>query len=199
MTGHDGAALRRALARTPAELAPTRGFAAVAAVLDRNRDLLLIKRADHPSDPWSGHLSFPGGRVEPDDDGPLAAAIRETREEVGLALPGEALIGRLDDLAAVGGRPGLVIRPYVFVLDDARPATRLSGEVAAILWRPLDALLANEGRGRMTWRRGEAELELPCVDFDGHRLWGLTLRMVDELLDRLDGGGLGLARRRATG
>src|SRR5262245_6335151 len=119
MTGKDALrdALREGLARAPQELVPTggSGFAAVAAVLDRNLDLLLLRRAESERDPWSGHLSFPGGRVEPEDDGPLAGAVRETAEEVGLALKPGSLVGQLDDLAAVGGRPGLVVRPFVFL------------------------------------------------------------------------------------
>ena len=97
MTGKDRLGredVRRALDRPPVVLEPARGFAAVAAVLDRNLDLLLIRRAVHERDPWSGNMAFPGGRVEPEDDGPLAAALRETLEEVGLPLRRDALLGQ---------------------------------------------------------------------------------------------------------
>ena len=160
--------------------------------------LLLIRRAEHPHDPWSGHIALPGGRVEPDDDGPLAAAVRETREEIGLQLPPDRCVGALDDIAAVGGRPGLVVRPYVFELQAAPPpgAFAPNDEVASLHPIGLDRLLRDDGRGVMelTWK-GQSR-RLPCVDFDGQRLWGLTLRMIDDLLDRLDGRGTGLARIR---
>lgn len=188
--------LSAALRREPALLVPQTQFAAVAAVFDANLDVLLIGRAIHPADPWSGHIAFPGGRVEPGDDGPVAAAIRETHEEVGLTLTLSHLLGQLDDLAAVGGRPGMVIRPFVFFVPEARPPLVPNHEVASIFWRPLGSLLADEGRTTMNWTHGGASLTLPCVWFDDRRLWGLTLRMIDDLLDRIDGRGEGLRRIR---
>jgi 8-oxo-dGTP pyrophosphatase MutT (NUDIX family) len=187
--------LRRALGRPPSTIEPTGGFAAVAAVFGPGLDLLLVRRAEHPRDPWSGHLAFPGGRVEAGED-PLDAAIRETREEVDLALEPSWLVGRLDDLRTVGGRPGMVIRPFVFFapeLGDLRPNP---AEIAGTLTVPLATLLAGEGRGAMDYVRGQATLRLPSVSLGDHRLWGLTLHMVDDLLHRLDGRGIGLDRPR---
>jgi hypothetical protein len=88
----------------------------------------------------------------------------------------------------------MVIRPFVFAVDALRPALTPNREVAGVLWRPLDALLAGEGRATMLHRRQDQSWTLPCVDFDGVRLWGLTLMVIDGLLDRIDGRGVGLAR-----
>src|SRR5689334_10230467 len=92
-------------AHRPATLRGDERFAAVAAVLrDRGgeAEVLLIRRAQKETDPWSGHMAFPGGRQDPSDRDLLHTAVRETEEEVGLELrPEEHLIGRLDDLAAV--------------------------------------------------------------------------------------------------
>lgn len=188
--------VRRALARAPAQLSrPPREQAAVAAVLyGRAPDLLLIRRATVEGDPWSGHLAFPGGRREPDDADLEATARRETLEELGLDLSTAELLGVLDDVGPVSDRKPLMVRPYVFAMHDL-PGLAPNREVAEVLHLPLPGLLANEGRGTMPYAWRGQPLTLPQVAVGSHRLWGLTLRMVDDLLHRIDQGGIGLARR----
>ena len=167
--------------------------AAVAAVVRQAPDgveALFIHRAEDPRDPWSGHMAFPGGRVESGDKDPRAAAIRETREEVGLDLQviGTPL-GRLSDVAAVGrGRPlSLVVEPYVFSIED-RPELEPNHEVAEVVWVPLDFLLDRSNRSTIPWQHGEVTVNLPCYRFNDHVIWGLTFGMVDELVTLLEGG-----------
>jgi 8-oxo-dGTP pyrophosphatase MutT (NUDIX family) len=161
--------------------------AAVAAVLrpgENGPELLFIHRAEHPDDPWSGHMAFPGGRVDPGDVDPLAAALRETREEVGLDLEtvGEE-IGRLSDMTAIGrGRlVGMVITPFVFALESS-PGLVPNHEVAAVVWVPVGFIADHSNRETMPYRRAGLSLELPCYHYRDHLIWGLTLGMVDELL-----------------
>ena len=161
--------------------------AAVAAVLrhgENGAELLFIHRAEDPDDPWSGHMAFPGGRVDPEDVGPLAAALRETREEVGLDLEtvGEE-IGRLSDVPAIGrGRPvGMVITPFVFALEGS-PGLVPNHEVAEVVWVPVDFIADHSNRETMPYRRAGLSFELPCYHYQDHLIWGLTLGMVDELL-----------------
>lgn len=167
--------------------------AAVAAVVrqvDDDVEVLFIHRAEDPADPWSGHMAFPGGRVETADDTSMAAAVRETREEVALDLDRDGvLIGRLSDVAAVGrGRPlSLVIVPFVFAVDGL-PALRANHEVAAVVWVPLGFLLDRSNRSTVPWQHGGLQLELPCYRFRDHVIWGLTFGMVDELVSLLEGG-----------
>ena len=68
---------------------PAHTRAAVAIVVREGTDgpqVLLIRRAEHPGDAWSGHMAFPGGREDPGDESLLATAIRETFEELALDL-----------------------------------------------------------------------------------------------------------------
>lgn len=161
--------------------------AAVAAILRQGRDgteILFIHRAEDPRDPWSGHMAFPGGRVDPGDEGRRAAAIRETREEVGLDLEevGEQ-IGRLSDVQAIGrGRPlSMVITPYVFVINSV-PELVINYEVEEAVWVPVAFLADHGNRETMPYRRAGLTLDLPCYRYQGHLIWGLTLGMVDDLL-----------------
>jgi 8-oxo-dGTP pyrophosphatase MutT (NUDIX family) len=124
-------------------------------------ELLLIQRALRPLDPWSGHIGFPGGRREEADDGDLGAALRETREELGIDLCDDVayrLLGQLDDEAipaSRAGRKGGVLSSFVFlqrppVADGhdtlgegatAPPMVLDAAEVAACLWVPVESLL----------------------------------------------------------
>ncbi len=165
------------------ELAPRR--AAVAALLAQRPEpaLLLIRRAEHPDDPWSGQMGLPGGRLNPQEE-PLQAAVRETREEVGIDLEQRAaLLGPLDELQAIGrGRVlPLAIHPFVFACAAQPPARHDPREVAETLWVPLSFLADRDNLDSMRWR----ELQLPCYHYQGRRIWGLTFRMIQSLLARI--------------
>ena len=180
--------LARALGgREPLRVAGGAPRAAVALVLrDGGPDgieLLLIRRAEHDLDPWSGHVGFPGGRAEPGDAGLEATAVRETLEETGLDLAGNGeRLGALDEVKALArGRPvDLVIAPFVFRLRrrlDGAP----SREVVSLHWLPLGRLLAPDIRSTLQYQHEGTILELPCLRIDGLVIWGLTYRMFDNL------------------
>jgi 8-oxo-dGTP pyrophosphatase MutT (NUDIX family) len=180
---------------TPLQL-PTVSRAAVAAVFSRDLDLLFIERAKHESDPWSGHISFPGGKAEAQDPTLLDTAIRETHEELGLDLAGAEVLGWLDEITTVSGLPSMVVRPWVFLVDEIGPLTP-NEEVAEVHRIPLAQLLSDAQRGTFAFDFKGQQVTLAKVGFPGEAfLWGMTLRMLDQLLDRIDGRGIGLARLR---
>ncbi|WP_279247368.1 NUDIX hydrolase [Candidatus Litorirhabdus singularis] len=158
--------------------------------------ILMIKRAERDGDPWSGHMAFPGGRMEQIDRHGYDVAVRETEEEIGLALTSEdRCIGRFSEImthAQLRRRP-MVVSPYVFRLD--RHATfEPNYEVAEVVWIPMDYLLDLGNRERMVWNRGKVEIPLSCYMYNGYRIWGLSLMMIDEMLAML-GRKPGLAAR----
>ncbi len=180
-------ALSRRTARAEEDVPDTRK-AAVAVILrdgDGGVELLFIRRAEHPRDPWSGQMGLPGGRVDPGDVSPLAAALRETREEIALDL--EALgrpLGRLSEVRThlpLGSVPHSVV-PFAFAVDGD-PQLRRNEEVQEALWVPLSFLQDRGNRSAFTWVRKGLPLPMPCYTFQGRVIWGLTLKIVDELIE----------------
>jgi len=151
--------------------------------------ILMIKRAECAGDPWSGHMAFPGGRMDKVDANGYAVARRETAEEIGLRLgPRDECIGRLSDLNARPrrGTLGMVISPFVFRLDREVTFTP-NHEVAEVVWVPLEFLSDANNREEMIWEYKGARIPAPCYRYKGRCIWGLSLMMLDELLDLVEG------------
>jgi len=184
----DLARVRAALGGAPVSSLERPRRAAVAVVLaerDAGLSVLLVKRSERPGDPWSGHMALPGGHAEADDQDLFHTARRETWEEVGLDLQQAELIGGLDDISPMRSSE-LAVRPFVFWLAQA-PALRLSPEIAEVLWAPLTDLA--EVARRTTWEVaiGTARLRVPAYKIEDRVVWGMTLRLLDDLLTRLSG------------
>ena len=167
-------------------MAPKR--AAVAALLrfdGASPELLLMRRATREGDRWSGHVSFPGGGEQASDGDLLATAIREAREEVGVDLVRSArAIGRLDDLMAVakGKVLPMAITPYVF-FQTGPVELVLGDEAEATLWLPLGEVLSGALSGTFQYRLGPIPFDLPCWRHAGHVIWGLTHKMIGQLVE----------------
>ncbi len=161
--------------------------AAVAAVLRQREqpEILFIQRAEHPGDPWSGHLAFPGGRHDATDPNLRFTAERETREELGLDLTayGEPL-GQLDDVPT--HTTGLVVRPFVYAVDTL-PELQPNYEVADVFWVDLPSLLsgARDTEYPLVWK-GQA-MRFPGYAVGERVVWGLTYRMLQILFEALRG------------
>ena len=151
---------------------------------DATPALLIMRRAERAGDPWSGQVSFPGGRVQPDDADTRAAALRELSEETGLRPDASFMpVGRLSDLLTRehGRHRPMVVTPYVYRVPRA-PAVAPGAEAARLWWEPL-ATLVDPGRQRsQVWRVAGLPLPFPAIEVGGARLWGLSLMMVKELV-----------------
>ena len=147
-------------------------------------EILMIQRAVRQGDPGSGHMGFPGGRKDESDVSDMACAKRETREEIGFDLDvyGE-LVCQLSDVNTGwrADRPEMLVAPFVFKVGST-PVFELNHEVDDTLWVPLSFLLNEANRSRHQWDwRGEV-LESDAFTFDDRLIWGLSLMMIDELL-----------------
>ncbi|MEY2930555.1 MAG: hypothetical protein RL033_1304 [Pseudomonadota bacterium] len=165
--------------------------AAVAAIVrpsDAGAELLLIRRASHERDPWSGHMALPGGHHEQDDLDLVATALRETHEEVGLKLDRDAeWIGALERARAVGGRGAeFEILPLVFALARKVEDVELvpnPREVDSIVWARLEDLLLPAAHTSFTLSGISGEQRrFPAFNVSGHVVWGLTYRILKNLL-----------------
>jgi 8-oxo-dGTP pyrophosphatase MutT (NUDIX family) len=151
-------------------------------------ELFFIRRAEHPQDPWSGHIAFPGGRRDPDDTTLLATAMRETLEEVGIDLARADLLGRLPDVPSFSRskRANIIVTPFVFaVRDEIDVAANV--EVAETLWVPLRTLSDGAGKETFAYSWEGKSYDLPCIRLghEKHVLWGMTYRMLETLLEAI--------------
>ncbi|MEM9693414.1 MAG: CoA pyrophosphatase, partial [Myxococcota bacterium] len=171
-------------------------YAAVAVVVwfppRRGPEVLLIRRTEHPGDPWSGHMAFPGGREDASDVSLLQTATRETLEEVGLDLEATAEpLGRLRDVDAVARakRINLVIAPHVFLLRTMPPRLVLDPrEVAEALWTNLGPMYRGEVDTTTRYTHEGRPLDLPGFSVGDRVVWGLTHRMLELFFARLREG-----------
>jgi 8-oxo-dGTP pyrophosphatase MutT (NUDIX family) len=161
--------------------------AAVAALLHHGEHgpaVLLMKRAERAGDPWSGQIALPGGRHETSDPDLQTTAMREAAEELSLALATDArYLGRLPALHPRNSGPsGMEVSPYVFATDVV-PVTRLSAEATATFWLPLTKCALGELDGMYTWAGPPMSgMTFPCWNWEGHTVWGLTMRILGDLL-----------------
>jgi 8-oxo-dGTP pyrophosphatase MutT (NUDIX family) len=189
--------LRAALAGRAAlrlERPPASRDAAVALVL-RSRaslELLLIQRAEHEADPWSGHMALPGGRRDAADRDLFATACRETEEETALPIGRiGTLLGGLDELAPGTPRlPPVIIAPFVMAVPGHAEARPASTEVAKTLWVPLADLRDDRAVSELLVELSEGTLRFPSLNYRGHVIWGLTHRILTQFLELAEGAGL---------
>ena len=154
----------------------------------KSAEILFIKRAERDGDPWSGHMAFPGGHMEPDDNDLKESAIRETREEIGLDLSDAQFLGSLDhQYANPRGRVlSMLIAPFLFQVDG-NPSFAPNQEVDEVVWASLNVLASN------TLHDTESMLMSgKPTTFNGYRLnegqfvWGLTYRILKNFLSASD-------------
>ncbi len=145
---------------------------------DGEPHLLLTRRPKHMRR-HAGQLSVPGGRIEPGEDA-LAAALREAREEIGLAPSDADLLGRLSETLVL--QSAFRLTPWVASVPYPYPYVAEPREVEEILHVPLSALL-RPGVHRVEPREAYGmNLDVHFFTLGADELWGATARIVWELL-----------------
>ncbi len=163
------------------DAAPTPA-AVLVAITDRPEPGVILTRRTDSMRRHAGQVAFPGGRIDPGDDGPIAAALREAHEEIGLQPHAVDLVGIVDRYRTV---TGFEVVPVLGVIAPDPVFTLEPGEVAAVFEVPLAFVLdpANQIEATVEWQgRNRHYYE---IAWDGHRIWGATAAMLVNLSRRL--------------
>jgi len=146
--------------------------------------VLMTKRAAHLAH-HAGQISFPGGKVEPEDDGPVAAALREAFEEVRLVPQSVRIVGGLDPVRSPAG---FVVQPVVGIVGGDNGLAGLiadPGEVDLIFTLPLSHIV-NPNKFRLVPRETNGRRnDYWIVEHDDHLIWGLSARVLNDLHRRI--------------
>lgn len=157
---------------------------------DGQWQILFIRRAKNDMDRHSGQVAFPGGRIEPADANAVAAALRETREEIG--VPAEH-INVVSSIGAYITVSNYEVTPIVGIVDWPTTLKLQSSEVARVFLIPLVWLRNRQNfsfRARQNMDPQSARRHPIIVydPFDGEVLWGATARMTLNFLKAVDDG-----------
>ncbi len=143
--------------------------------------MLFTQRAEEtPAHP--GQISFPGGRVQASDQGPLDTALRETFEEIGLERARIEALGAFDRYET---GTGYRITPVVGLIAPGFELKLDPREVASVFEAPLSFLFdpANHERREGEWRG--IKRTYYAMPYEGHFIWGATAGMIRALYQRL--------------
>ena len=126
----------------------------------------------------AGEISFPGGKLDSADDNLLETALRETREEIGLSLKPDQVIGQLEPVITLNS--GFTILPFVSVIDEIPPLSA-NAEVEKIFHIPLESFLktmANDPDPTHNLIQ-----EMYTFEFQGKIVWGASARVLKQIAD----------------
>ncbi len=166
--------------RCPTALTPA---AVLVPLVARESDwyVLLTQRTQHlKSHP--GQISFPGGRLEAQDAGPVAAALRETREEIGLDGQHIRLAGLLDEYET---GTGFAVTPVVGFVSPGFTLTLQAFEVAEAFEVPLAFLLDKRNHQTRSRMHKGAKRRYYVFEYENRYIWGATAAMIMNLYERM--------------
>lgn len=165
---------------------PLRAAAVLVPIVDHadGATILLTKRTDHLSK-HPGQVSFPGGRVDPEDTDAVAAALRETDEEIGLDRSYIQVAGFLDEYIT---GTGYEIKPVVALVKPGFSLTLQQEEVAEAFEVPLSFFLNRDNHKRESAMWQGVLRHYYSMPYEGYRIWGATAAMLVNLCDVMEVG-----------
>jgi len=175
--------------RTDAAFAPpgdVRPAAVLIGVTDRRDPGLILTHRPLAMRQHAGQVAFPGGKLDPGEDA-IAAALRETHEELGINPSDVSIIGSTDRFVT---GTGYDITPVLGLMRADLPVIPNPAEVSGWFEAPLRYVLdpANHVRKRAMYR--DRLRDYTEIVWEGHRIWGVTAAIIENLANRLDWNGL---------
>jgi 8-oxo-dGTP pyrophosphatase MutT (NUDIX family) len=168
------------LAQRPVAAAPIapglRPAAVLIPLLDRPQgmSLLLVQRTKHLTH-HAGQVSLPGGGIEDIDAAPLAAALRETEEEIGIPRASIEVIGELEPISTI---TGFHITPFVGFIPSDATLVLDRYEVECTFEVPLDIVVHARNYERRSRRVEDVDLSYYVLEYEGHTIWGATAQIL---------------------
>ena len=146
--------------------------------------VILTRRAAHLRS-HTGEVAFPGGRLEPGEE-PVAGALREAHEEVGLDPAEVEIVGSLAPLATLSSESR--ITPFVGLLERRPHLSANPAEVARVFDVSLAELVSDGVYREERWDlRGLGDRAMHFFELEEETVWGATARILMELLELLVG------------
>jgi 8-oxo-dGTP pyrophosphatase MutT (NUDIX family) len=190
LADHDAQAIRGDLDLDPivwekAGVKATKPAAVLVPVVARAEPTVLLTLRTPDLSSHSGQIAFPGGKIDPTDASPLAAALREAEEEIGLDARFIDPIGYLDLYLTFSG---FRILPLVARVEPAYALTINPSEVADAFEVPLDFLMhpGNHQRHKRDWKG--IERQYYAMPFQDRYIWGVTAGILRNLYERIYAG-----------
>lgn len=177
--------IRQALEQRSAKRLSEAGLAPAAVLMplftkDGQWYLLFTRRSENlPT--HAGQISFPGGMRDPEDSDLLATALRESREEMGIAPDQVTILGRLDDIATI---TGYCVSSFVGIIPYPYPFRPNREEIAEVIELPLECFLDPAGfRRDASWHRGGQPHPVYFFQCGDYLVWGATAKIVKQFLE----------------
>ena len=160
----------------------TRPAAVLVPVIDRSEPTVLLTQRTAELASHAGQVAFPGGKIDPSDASPVAAALREAREETGLAPALIEPIGYLDLYLTFSG---FRILPTVARVKPDFTLAINPREVVETFEVPLEFLMTPENHQRKTRDWNGLQREYYAIPFENRYIWGITAGILRNLYDRI--------------